>query len=200
MARSRVSEIGTDSPALAPSRRESGGFSLVELLVVVAVLGILAAIAIPIFLAQRERAARTQVTAALKDTASFVHFAGLEREDYSSITIGELLEEGLRYSDSVELFLQSDVDSFCLLGTHEDHDIQLFFNSDAGRVSNSGGPGCPSALPNSPGGIDLEESPLDGPEEPGEGPGGTDGAEPGATPQEGTGNPSTCPRNKKKKC
>ena len=39
-----------------PDRRRSTGFSLVEVLIVIVIIGILATIAIPIFLGQRERA------------------------------------------------------------------------------------------------------------------------------------------------
>lgn len=53
-------------------RREESGFSLIELLIVVAIIAILAAIAVPIFLSQREKAYETSMQSTLKDASTAV--------------------------------------------------------------------------------------------------------------------------------
>ena len=50
--------------------RDERGFTLIELLVVILIIAILAAIAIPVFLSQRQKGYRSQVQSALKNAAT----------------------------------------------------------------------------------------------------------------------------------
>ena len=51
---------------------DQGGFTLIELLMVILIIGILAALAIPIYLNQREKAWNAQVQSALKNASTSV--------------------------------------------------------------------------------------------------------------------------------
>ncbi len=61
-------------------RPQQDGFTLIELLVVIIVIAILAAIAIPVFIGQRQKAYAAQVQAALKDAATAVESYAAEND------------------------------------------------------------------------------------------------------------------------
>lgn len=87
----------------AELKKDEKGFTLVELLVVVLIIGILAAIAIPFFLNQRTSAWEGQVTSDIKNavTAAETYATG-NNGSFADLTVDELEDNGYRNTDGVE--------------------------------------------------------------------------------------------------
>ena len=82
-------------------RRREGGFTLIELLVVIIIIGILAAIAIPVFLNQRKKGWDAAVQADLRNSVTAQETYLTTNGAYSSQSpvAGELTGVGFKYSD-----------------------------------------------------------------------------------------------------
>ncbi|MFN2488488.1 MAG: type IV pilin protein [Actinomycetota bacterium] len=117
--------------------RGRAGFTLVEIMVVILILAVLAAIAVPIFLRQREGAYRAQMQSSLKEASTALEsYADGRQGDYSAgpPTIGALKsEEGLRITSVVALTLATTEKQYCIQATHAKFDETWHFASSTGR-------------------------------------------------------------------
>lgn len=103
------------------------GFTLVELLVVVVIVAILAAIAIPVFVAQRQKGYEAQVQSALRNAATAVEsyaaadggrYAGLETEPDLAATMGA---NGFQVPEWATAFdVVATATTYCLEIVHRD--------------------------------------------------------------------------------
>ncbi|KQV26099.1 type IV pilin protein [Yonghaparkia sp. Root332] len=111
-----------DKLAQVRAAREEGekGFTLIELLVVVIIIGILAAIAIPIFLGQQEQAKGSAVESAVTNAKTQVVAFVVENGTFPDTTqLGTIATEAAG-SDLVNITIAGTAAAFCVSGTHDE--------------------------------------------------------------------------------
>ncbi len=114
------------------------GFTLIELLVVILIIAILAAIAIPVFLNQRNKGYVTQAESALKNAATNMEAFATGNNGTYPTTTEQLVSEGFRPVTGVTLAIaSSNASGYCLTANHDKigtaTDVDYVYSSNVGK-------------------------------------------------------------------
>jgi type IV pilus assembly protein PilA len=118
----------------AMKEEREGGFTLIELLVVIIIIAILAAIAIPVFLKQREKGWKSQAESAVKNAATAMETYGTENNgSYANANLATLTNNGFKNTTGVTTsVVSSSATAYCLKADHASLDYDIYFSSTSG--------------------------------------------------------------------
>jgi len=119
-----ITAIRTSLDAKRKRLDGEAGFTLIELLVVVLIIGILAAIAIPIFLNQQEQAKDSAVTSDLGNAKVAYTSYLVSAPNGTSTDVEATLEENgfVKSNDTVSITIPAGGTDFCLQGSRTGSD------------------------------------------------------------------------------
>jgi type IV pilus assembly protein PilA len=129
------------------------GFTLIELLVVIIIIGILAAIAIPVYLSQREKAKSAEAENDVRNLAGFEEVYLTDAGTYGTIAQVQAAEPLVRVSKGVTLTVVDYISDkgYCLSAVQAESGITWYWDSLDGGMQPKGSTGCSVATGGTPG-------------------------------------------------
>ena len=125
--------------------QDEAGFTLIELLVVIIIIGILAAIAIPVFLNQRKKAVDASIKSDLRTAATALETYFTDNQSYAAVTL-----QNPKFSQGNLIQVATTATGYCLRGSNPNSDAvaatpkYFYYDSTSGGLQ-SGAPTPTSA-------------------------------------------------------
>jgi type IV pilus assembly protein PilA len=113
------------------------GFTLIELMIVIAIIGILAAIAIPQFSAYRQRSYNSSAQSDIRNIATAQEAYYVDNSRYTSGSGGLTPTYGYMPSGGVSIGLTGSLTSYNITGYHGSGSKTFYLDGPGGTISSS---------------------------------------------------------------